>query len=117
MESKKVNAEIVNDKKEGKKPLFLQFLGKIKLTIAIILDLIHFFIGWIPLINSAWSAATFLILLLILKNKKLAFLSLIEVPLILPPFSIIAMILPMATIAVFMDNGMANFKVYNIKIR
>ena len=112
MRPKKVDVEIVSDKKESKKPVFLQFLGKLKLTIAIILDLVHFFIGWIPFVNSAWSVATFIVLLLILKNKKLAFLSLIELPLILPPFSFIAMILPTASIAVLMDNSMAQMKLY-----
>ncbi|MEK6949464.1 MAG: hypothetical protein AABX34_04530 [Nanoarchaeota archaeon] len=114
MEAKKVEVEIVNNKKEAKKPLFPIF-AKIKLTIAIILDLAHFFIGWIPLVNSAWSVVTFLSLLLILKNKKLAFLSLIEVPLILPPFSIIGMLIPIATITVLIDNSIGEIKIHKFR--
>ena len=111
MEAKKVEVEIINGKKESKKTLFLQFFAKIKLAIAISLDIIDFLIGWIPVINAAWDIVTFLVLLLILKNKKLSLLSLIEVPLILPPFSIIGMLIPIATITVLIDNGIGNIKI------
>ena len=86
--------------------------------IAIILDLIDFFIAWIPVVNEAWDFVTFLILLMILKNKKLAFLSLIELPLLeVPPFSIIDMFIPIATITVLIDNKiMGNIKVQKFRI-
>lgn len=76
-----------------------------KLTIAILLDIIDFFIAWIPLVNSAYSIFCFIVLLVILKNKKIAFLSLIEAPLIIPPFSFIAMLLPICTFCVIIDNS------------
>src|SRR3989338_2038796 len=81
-----------------------------KLTIAILLDLVGLFIGWIPLVNSAYSVFCFIVLLIVLKNKKIAILSLIEVPLIIPPFSIIAMILPICTLCMIIDNSLSNIK-------
>lgn len=77
-----------------------------KLAIAILLDIIGFFVGLIPLVNSAYSVLCFIVLLIILKNKKIAFLSLVEVPLIIPPFSFIAMILPICTFCVMIDNSL-----------
>lgn len=114
MEPKKVKVEIVD--KEKKNSRFLKkirsILARIKLGIAIILDLIDFFIAWIPIVNEAWDIVTFLVLLIILKNKKLAFLSLIELPLIgLPPFSIFDMFLPISTITVLMDNSVTQIKI------
>ncbi len=111
-----MDVEIVGIKKEKKANKLIKkiksFWARIKLGIAIILDLIDFFIAWIPIVNEAWDFATFLILLIILKNKKLAFLSLIELPLLgLPPFSIIDMFLPIATITVLIDNNMGKIKV------
>jgi len=114
MESKKVEVEIVDvEKKSGKfSKKIKSTITKIKLGIAIILDVIDFFIGWIPIINTLWDIVTFIILLIILKNKKLAFLSLIELPLLgLPPFSIIDMVIPIATITVLMDNNIGKIKV------
>ena len=115
MQVKKVKVEIVGkEKKENK--LFKKIkrvFARIKLGIAIILDLIDFFIAWIPIINEAWDIITFLILLIILKNKKLAFISLIELPLLgLPPFSIIDMFLPIATITVLIDNGIGDLRIH-----
>ncbi len=84
-----------------------------KLTIAILLDLIGLFIGWIPFVNTAFSVFCFIVLLVLLKNKKIALLSLVEVPLIIPPFSFIAMILPICTFCVMIDNsinGISNNK-------
>ncbi len=117
MEAKKVDVEIVGIKKENKSHKIFKKIksmwAKVKLGIAIILDLIDFFIAWIPIVNEAWDIATFLILLIILKNKKLAFISLIELPLLgLPPFSIIDMFLPIATITVLMDNGFDQMKMH-----
>lgn len=113
MEAKKVNVEII-DKKESKKPFkkIKSITGRIKLGIAIILDGIDFLIGWIPIVNTLWDIVTFIILLVILKNKKLAFVSLIELPFIgLPPFSIFDMIIPIATITVLIDNNIGNVKI------
>jgi hypothetical protein len=107
---KKVKVEVIFPEKEVRKKenrffkkIKLYFM-KIKIGIAIILDIIDFLIGWIPIVNTAWDIVTFIILLIILKNKKLAFLSLIELPLIgLPPFSIIDMFIPVATIITLID--------------
>ncbi len=112
-----MDVEIVGAKKEKKAYKFLKKIksiwAKAKLGIAIILDLIDFFIAWIPIVNEAWDIITFIVLLTILKNKKLAFLSLIELPLLgLPPFSIIDMFLPIATITVLMDNGFDQMKMH-----
>lgn len=114
MEAKKVKAEIIKEKKESKtffkkiKSLIL----RIKLLIAILLDGIDLLIGWIPIVNTMWDIVTFFFLLIILKNKKMAFVSLIELPFIgLPPFSIIDMFVPIATITVLIDNNMSNIKI------
>jgi len=111
MEAKKVKAEVVNPKSREKPSKIWPVWARIKLGIAIVLDIIDFLIGWIPLINAAWDIVTFLVILLILKNKKLALLPLIEVPLILPPFSIIGMLIPIATITVLIDNNIGSIKI------
>ena len=115
MQAKKVDVEIVGKEKKSSK-LFNKVKmvwARIKLGIAILLDLIDFFIAWIPVVNEAWDIITFLILLIILKNKKLAFLSLIELPLLgLPPFSIIDMLIPIATITVLIDNGIGELRIH-----
>jgi len=115
VEAKKVKVEIVGKEKKSSK-LFKKIKliwARIKLGIAILLDLIDFFIAWIPIVNEAWDIITFLILLIILKNKKLAFLSLIELPLLgLPPFSIIDMLIPIATITVLIDNGIGELRIH-----
>ena len=114
VEAKKVKVEIVGKEKKSSK-LFKKIKliwARIKLGIAILLDLIDFLIAWIPIVNEAWDIITFLILLIILKNKKLAFISLIELPLLgLPPFSIIDMLIPIATITVLIDNGMGDLRI------
>jgi len=119
MEAKKVKVEIVG--KEKKENKFIKTIksitARIKLGIAIILDLIDFFIAWIPIVNEIWDIITFMVLLVILKNKKLAFISLIELPLLgLPPFSIIDMFLPIATITVLIDNNIGNIKIQKFRI-
>lgn len=120
MEAKKVKAEIVGVERKWKKR-FRKFFGrvgkvlkKIKLAIAVILDMIDLFIAWIPIVNTAWDIVCFLILLVILKNKRLAFLSLVELPLIgLPPFSIIDMFLPICTAVVLLDNQEGGIRIYH----
>ena len=119
MEAKKVDVEIVG--KENKSKKFFKKIrivwARIKLGIAILLDLIDFFIAWIPVVNEAWDIITFMVLLIILKNKKLAFLSLIELPLLgLPPFSIIDMLIPIATITVLMDSSIGEIKIQKFKL-
>ena len=117
VEAKKVIVEVVGKGRKSSK-LFNKIKliwARIKLGIAILLDLIDFFIAWIPIVNEAWDIITFLILLIILKNKKLAFISLIELPLLgLPPFSIIDMLIPIATITVLIDNGMGDLRIQRL---
>ena len=119
VEAKKVIVEVVGKGRKSSK-LFNKIKlvwARIKLGIAIILDLIDFFIAWIPIINEAWDIITFLILLIILRNKKLAFISLIELPLLgLPPFSIIDMLIPIATITVLIDNGIGEIKFHKFRL-
>ena len=121
MEAKKVKVEIVDINKEKKSNKFFKKIkaitARIKLGIAVILDVIDFFIAWIPIANEVWDVITFMVLLVILKNKKLAFVSLIELPLLgLPPFSIIDMFLPIATITVLIDNNIGNIKIQKFRI-
>ncbi len=106
-ETKKVKAEIVTPKKDRKLLKKIKMIVfRAKLGIAILLDGIDLLIAWIPIVNIIWDLVTFIILLILLKNKKLAFFSLIEVPLIgLPPFSIIDMFLPIATLVTLMDGA------------
>ena len=114
MEPKKVDVEIVGKEKKPNKffKKIKSIWARTKLGIAIILDLIDFFIAWIPIVNEAWDFVTFLVLLIILKNKKLAFISLIELPLLgLPPFSIIDMFIPIATITVLIDNNVGDIRI------
>ena len=114
VEAKKVIVEVVGKGRKSSK-LFNKIKlvwARIKLGIAIVLDGIDFLIGWIPIINEAWDIITFLILLVILKNKRWALLPLIEVPLILPPFSIIGMLIPIATITVLIDNGLGELRIH-----
>ncbi|HJO01746.1 MAG: hypothetical protein QF655_03195 [Candidatus Woesearchaeota archaeon] len=120
MEAEKVNVEIVDIGKEKKISKFFKkiksILIRIKLGIAIILDGIDFLIGWIPIVNTLWDIVTFLILLITLKNKKLAFVSLVELPFFgLPPFSIIDMFIPIATITVLIDNNLGNINIQKFK--
>lgn len=121
MEARKVNAEIVDVGREKKASKFFRkaksVMARIKMGIAITLDGIDFLIGWIPIVNTAWDIITFFVLLIILKNKKLAFASLIELPLLgLPPFSILDMFIPIATITVLMDNNLGNIKIQKFGI-
>jgi hypothetical protein len=98
---------------KGAKKLFggvantvVKYWKKVKLIIAMLLDFIDLFLGFIPLVNTAFDIVSFLILLVILRNKKLAAFALVELPLFgLPPFSIIDMFLPICTIIVMMDNN------------
>ena len=121
MEAEKVDVEIVDIGREKKISKFFKkiksILIKIKLGIAIILDGIDLLIGWIPIVNTLWDIVTFLILLIILKNKKLAFVSLIELPFfVLQPFSIFDMFILIATITFFIDNNIGNINVQKFKI-
>jgi hypothetical protein len=121
MEAKKVKAEVVGVERKWKKRFKAMWkrvkkvLNRVKLSIAVMLDLIDFFIAWVPFVNTAWDIVSFLVLLVILKNKRLAFLSLVELPLIgLPPFSIIDMFLPICTFIVIIDNQEGGFRVYSL---
>ena len=116
MKPKKVDAEVIEREymNIGSSKRSLPVLTKIRFGIAMILDGIDFLIGWLPIANTLWDIVTFLVLLVILKNKKLSLFSLLELPLLgLPPFSFFDMFIPVATIIVLIDNGMKDIKVKN----
>lgn len=78
--------------------------GKIKLIIAILLDLVDLVIANIPLLNSIWDLVTMVILFFTLKNKSLAVASMSEI--ILPGIPFLGQIdalIPMATILTLID--------------
>ncbi len=80
------------------------YLTKLKILTAIILDLIDLLICWIPLVNTLWDIVTFAVLFAILKDKRLAYLSLGE--LIAPGLGVLGLIdgfIPSATILVIID--------------
>jgi hypothetical protein len=105
MDAKKVDVEVVNDTR-GSSINENGFLKRAKVTVAIVLDMVDLFVGWIPIVNTAWDVVTFLALRAILRNKKLAYASLIELPLLgLLPFSLVDMFIPMATLIVLIDNS------------
>jgi hypothetical protein len=108
VEAKKVNVEVMGKESSGPKRHSFSPLFRLKMGVAIILDGIDFLIGWLPIANTIWDIITFLILLLMLRKKKLAFLSLIELPLLgLPPFSILDMFIPVSVITVLLDNSLS----------
>lgn len=111
MDEKIVDAEVVESVRNKTRPKpsrrkinSSKMIARMKLGVAVFLDLADLILGWIPLINTAWDIVTFAVLLVILKNKRLAFLSLIELPFLgIPPFSIIDAFLPIATALTIMD--------------
>jgi hypothetical protein len=110
--AKKVRVEVVSQEKKNKfRSKVTGVINRVKIFVAIVLDGIDFIIGWIPIINTLWDIVTFIILLIILKNKRLAFFSLIELPFVgLPPFSLIDMFIPVATLLTLIDNSFGEFK-------
>lgn len=115
--AKKVKAEVIGNPKKKKKPDnfkegALRFLFKIKLVVAIIMDLIDFVFANIPVLNTLWDFVTFLVLFIILKNKWLAFASFVELPLVgLPMLGQIDALIPMATILTILDSAETKFHV------
>ncbi len=118
MEAKKVTAEVVDeggskaDRKGGQRKKFkhrfgeklVSFVNKIKIIIAVCLDLADLVFGNIPLINTLWDFFTVMVLMITLKNKSLAFMALAELPLLgIPPFGFIDSLIPIATILTLAD--------------
>ncbi len=108
METKKVKVEVVDEKGNKKPNRFFEkvktILTKLKIGTAIVLDGIDFFLSPIPILNTAWDIVCFLVLLIILKNKRLAYFSLGE--LIIPglgPIGLIDGIIPACTIITILD--------------
>ena len=108
--AKKVKAEVMDGKREGKrkksnlKEGFLNLLLKIKLVVAIALDLIDLVLANIPLVNTLWDFVTFLVLMITLRNKWLAFAAFAELPLVgLPMLGQIDAFIPIATILTIID--------------
>lgn len=85
-----------------------------KYLIAIILDLIDLILGHVPFMNTLWDIFTFIVLLVILDNKKLAFISLSELILFgFPVLGTIDAFFPLATIIVYFDSHNKNNKFKN----
>lgn len=83
----------------------LNFLVRVRFLVAIALDFLDFFFAWIPVLNSVWDIVTFLFLMVTLKNKQLASISLAELVLIgFPPFSTLDAFIPMALILTTIDS-------------
>lgn len=124
MKPKTVEAHVVehegkrvhSHKHEGSK--WGRFLGwvkriviKVKIGVAIFLDLSDLLFGNIPLINTIWDFVTMAVLLVTLRNKRLAFYALLELPLIgIPPLGIIDSLIPTATILTLLDIGLSGFE-------
>ncbi|MBD3203569.1 hypothetical protein GF327_04695 [Candidatus Woesearchaeota archaeon] len=91
-------------KKNNLKSKIIGLLNKIKLGVAVVLDLIDLILGNIPLLNSLWDIITFAVLFFILNDKRLALFSNIE--LLLPGFFLFGQIdafIPIATILTLAD--------------
>ncbi len=95
-------------KKSGIWAKVIYVLNRIKLLIAFILDGVDFILGNIPILNTLWDFVTFFILFIILKDKRLAMFSNIELFLPgLPLFGQIDAFIPIATILTIIDIGEA----------
>ena len=115
MEVKKVKAEVVG-KKTRKQRIFGKIriiLTNLKIFFAIIIDLIDLLFSQIPILNTLWDFVTFLFLLTVLKNKRLAYFSLSE--LIIPGIPFIGLIdgfIPIATLLVLFDSQSSRTDIY-----
>ena len=114
--AKKVKAEVVGSRRNGKwnkvKAKSLKVVLKLKLGVAIILDVVDLVLGNIPILNTIWDLFTVLVLLVILKNKWLAFGALAELPLVgLPILGQIDALIPIATILTLADSVETKFHI------
>ena len=106
MEARKVKAEIVRET-PFKETTIGSLLFRFKLTVAIVLDGIDFFIANIPMVNEIWDIITFFVLMLLLKRKYLAYLSLGELLIPgIPPLGFIDGLIPIATVLVLVERAM-----------
>ena len=93
------------------KKFIIKILNKVKLGIAIFLDLIDLLLGNIPLLNSIWDIVTFAILYITLNNKNLALFANSELLLPgVPGLGQIDAFLPIATILTLIDVTKSNSK-------
>jgi hypothetical protein len=115
--AKRVKAEVVGVRKKGAKTdqvkgKILNIILKLKLAIAIILDAIDFVLANIPILNTLWDFVTFIVLILILKNKWLAFGAFAELPLVgLPVLGQIDALIPIATLLTLIDSAETRFHI------
>jgi hypothetical protein len=124
--AKKVKAKVVDDRHEnsrhagnqGKhtiKDRLYSILLKFKLGIALLLDACDLILANIPLLNTLWDFVTFSVLIVILRNKWLAFAAFAELPLVgLPFFGQIDALIPMATILTLADSAESRFRFVRI---
>jgi len=113
-EVKKVKAEVVGRKTRWDKfkIIVLKVILKLKLAIAILLDLVDLVLANIPILNTLWDIVTIAVLLIILKNKWLAFGAMAELPLVgLPFLGQIDALIPMATILTLLDSAETKFHI------
>ena len=109
MEAKKVKAEVVEEgatrkPKRGSRGRLISVIIKIKIIIAVCMDLADLVFGNIPILNTVWDFVTVMVLLVTLKNKPLAFMALAELPFVgIPPFGLIDSVIPIATILTLVD--------------
>ena len=109
MEAKKVKAEVVDEgaarkPRRGFRDRAISAIIKLKILIAVCMDLADLVFGNIPILNTVWDFITVMVLLVTLKNKPLAFMALAELPLVgIPPFGLIDSVIPIATILTLVD--------------
>ena len=118
--ARKVKAEVVGKagrkKKKGSwakiKETAVAVLLKLKLAVAILLDAVDLVLANIPVLNTLWDFVTFAVLMLMLKNKWIAFGAFAELPLIgLPVMGQIDAVIPIATILTILDSAETKFHI------
>lgn len=105
--TKKYRAEVVHEEEYAFKP---EFMSKLKLGVALLLDGLDLIFANIPVLNTIWDFITTAVLFAMLRNKKLALMSFSEF--ILPGIPILGQIdafIPVATILTIIDNNMNRF--------
>jgi len=115
--ARKVKAEVVGVRKRKSKAgsikeKAINLILKLKLAIAILLDAVDLVLANIPVLNTLWDFVTFIVLILILKNKWLAFGAFAELPLVgLPVLGQIDALIPIATLLTLLDSAETRFHI------
>jgi hypothetical protein len=106
--------EVVNIEPKYKRifPWFFKLVNKHVLATVVVLDIIDFVLGKIPVVNIIWDVFTCYILLLTLKNKWLALFALTEI--FFPAkglFGNVDAYLPISTLIYLVDYDMSRVKI------